>query len=273
MPSLEGRRAGGLTPARGCRATLYAIATAPLIDGPTKSSWEEMSRRTKTLFDREVDFDSASPEIHRSGEIAVFLRELQIFLAAHSPSSWQVTLIGHSMGAIVTNQIVRQFPQIHFDNLVYMAAACSIRDYEDSVFPYLRRQRIQPTAMKKTMVYHLTLHEGAERANMFPISSPIPLMPGSLLVWIDSFLTNPATPEDRTLGRYANFFRAFHNTDHGPGDDLRPQIRFKSFDWGARVSTPIPRPMGICLLESAVLGANKRVSCTGHDARTILGCR
>jgi pimeloyl-ACP methyl ester carboxylesterase len=74
---------------------------------------------------------------------------------------WEFVLVGHSMGAIIVNEIVRHYGEkLPISHIVYMAAACSIRDYEDSVWPYLRLGESQKA---ETYVHHLMLHPSAER--------------------------------------------------------------------------------------------------------------
>src|SRR5205807_7605742 len=99
---------------------------------------------------------------------------------------YQITLVGHSMGAIVLNELVRRSTTegVHYDNIVYMAAACSVRDFQRSVVPYMQRHTT-------TNFYNLCLHpvnEVRERhaADLVPR--------GSLLVWIDDMYSNPYTP-------------------------------------------------------------------------------
>lgn len=76
-----------------------------------------------------------------------------------------------------------------FSNIVFMAAAVPVREYLVSVIPYLMLH-------EDTQMFHLTLHDRAERAERHP-SGGEPLdstTPGSLLVWIDRFFESPARP-------------------------------------------------------------------------------
>jgi len=57
------------------------------------------------------------------------------------------------MGTIVANNILSRFPDINhinFDTVVYMAAACRLKDLEKPVVPWLRRN-------KRWEFYNLTL--------------------------------------------------------------------------------------------------------------------
>lgn len=45
------------------------------------------------------------------------------------------------MGAIILNEAIRSFPRVPYLEVVYMAAACSIRDFDESVVPDLRTHK------------------------------------------------------------------------------------------------------------------------------------
>ena len=128
------------------------------------------------------------------------------------------------MGAIVLNQIMRQFLQLSCMNIVYMAAACSISEFVESVVPYLREH-------KRARVYNLCLHPIAEEIE----SSALEAAPrGSLLVWIDNFLSSPETTPDRRLGVWENILQATHMIP----SDLRGRIYIKGFSAGNNADKP-----------------------------------
>ena len=191
------------------------------------SAWKNMMRGVRLLFHAEEDFTSPTPDIEPSGGMAIFLRELRKRYE-ENPEEWDITLIGHSMGTIVLNELIRQASDLRYDNIVYMAAACTIRDYEDTLFPYLRSE-----AGENTEVFHLTLHEQAESGEeCIEILGVDPVIRGSLLVWIDRLLAEPQTPLDYTLGQYNNLMTAVHNTP----DDVRGRLHIKAFDVGPHLN-------------------------------------
>ena len=112
------------------------------------------------------------------------------------------------------------------DTLIYMAAACSLSDYERAVFPAMLRN-------PEMEAFHLTLHpKGEVRETQFlNLTSR-----GSLLVWVDGFLARPLTPLDRTAGNFANLVLALHRTPN----ELRPRIHVKAFPTGAAAGEGIP---------------------------------
>jgi len=102
------------------------------------------------------------------------------------------------MGTIILNRVARD-TKIDFANIVYLAAACSIEDFSTSVLPYLREHT-------NTRFYSLSLHPVAEAGEWYLLAGD--LVPrGSLLMWLDNFLMNPVTEQERTLGRWRNLLR------------------------------------------------------------------
>ncbi len=199
------------------------LVSAIGIDATGDSAWDSMLRGVRILFNAEEDFRQTTPDVVPSGGLSRFMRRFRAEYAENS-DEWEITLVGHSMGTIVLNQLVREFQDIRYDNLVYMAAACSLRDYHDTMFPYLRSEEGD-----KTELYHLTLHEQAEDGEQsVQILGLDPAIRGSLLIWIDSLFENPKTRLDLTLGRYVNLMTAVHNTPR----ELWSRIHIKSFDVG-----------------------------------------
>jgi pimeloyl-ACP methyl ester carboxylesterase len=137
--------------------------------------------------------DSSSTGI---GAVAVLFRGI-----TKSQSSGQfpnrLDVYGHSMGSLVINRALEEFPEVEIDRIVYLAAACSIREFAHSVIPYLRSNR----SGRLTEFYNLTLHPRAEERER----SGWEIVPrGSLLIWIDDFLENPHSFEERVFGQFEN---------------------------------------------------------------------
>lgn len=142
----------------------------------------------------------------------------------------QITLVGHSMGTIIVDQLLRYAPNMKVKNIVFMAAANSVEDYRNTVIPYLERH-------PKTKMYHLILHPRAEVSEKgFLDLSPR----GSLLVWIDNYFTNPITPLDRMAGRFSNLLPELLYTD----ENLRDRVHLKVFRVGKPVRCSNPQKHG-----------------------------
>ena len=199
------------------------LLTAPLIDAFGTSSWEVMKRRVHLQFhDRQYEPESGGMR----GPVTDFLHRLEEIIG--TDDSWEITLVGHSMGVIVLNEIIRNHgDKLPIKNIVYLAAACTLHDYQDTVWPYLRNHR-------NANIYHLMLHPNAEvRDRTTALGLGFFDWPprGSLLVWIDDFLSQPNTLADRTAGRYKNLLRALSATPQ----DLRKQIHVRVFSAGQQL--------------------------------------
>lgn len=199
------------------------VVAAVIVDAFGTSAWDNMLRTTETMFRADGEFNGADVAENRyrpaSGAVARLMKKL----AAGLPRSegYNVTLIGHSMGAIVAGEMLQATvtspeDSLPVDTVVFMAAASSVRQFSEQVVPYLQAHR-------KARFYNLTLH---------PISDlrepgPFHLTQGSLLEWIDDFLSTPSTEFDRVIGKRDNVVC----TSHAVPRDVRAQVAFKSFDY------------------------------------------
>jgi hypothetical protein len=219
------------------------LVTQPIIDWLGTPAWQVMSRRTLMAFDGELGGNPASPDVKQSfvghremrgmnasdfsvtGAVEVFRERLQQKVSGSGNQAYDITLVGHSMGTMVLNEWLRRDllegndPKIHhliYSNIVYMAAACSVRDFGRSVILYL-------LGHNTTQFYNLMLHPIADLQER---SHGWDLVPrGSLLVWLDDFLTEPQTPLDKTLGRWDNIISA---REMIPAS-VRGQVTLKAF--------------------------------------------
>lgn len=229
----------------GRRATWIAtgpvkVVTTPFTYTLAKPAWDVMLRRTNTPFftpeDLAIPIDPVTKQkIHRvdiygkrgRGALNRFLDVLQRKFGKRL----RLTLIGHSMGAIIVNRMVglsddvpRCFDaddsncshdHLPIDKIVHMASADSINSLFEKVLPYLKNH-------PQTKFYSLSLHpenEDRERNQVGMVPS------GSLLVWIDNMYTTPETVLDKRSGRWENMERALPFIHH----DLRSRMYFKIF--------------------------------------------
>jgi len=228
------------------------LLTAPFLDAFGKSAWDIMLRRTDLLYHTDGEFTTRSDvakEAHKEtgyqhvqadGGLSVFMRQLQGEISRNGGADkWDITLVGHSMGTIVLNHMIRDFGMspagtMPFNRIVYMAAAATVKDYEDSIFPYLAKNL-------DAEFYHLTLQSRAEDRDRWEPIRYVDLPPrGSLLVWVDDFLASPGTLHDRTIGRFTNLTVALHDTP----EELRRRIHIKEFSAGASVRDTDPQKHG-----------------------------
>ena len=219
--------------------TSYAVW--PFIDAFGKSAWEVMLRRTRTLFRTPDEFGVANrrntsyaprvpPDSKAESEEARSLDSLPtgtLYLFAErlqSEVKTPLTLTGHSMGTIVLNRWLEHFPEFPTTNIVYMAAASSLRDSVSALVPHLKRR-------PNTQFYNLSLHPRSEQGEYhFGDFSPR----GGLLEWIDSYFSIPSTFDGRTLGKWENVLLATHLFP----PDVRGQIHLKAFGAGPLTKGP-----------------------------------
>lgn len=182
----------------------------------TLRPYEEYGRCPGTPFGRADDKPCGYSR--PSGALAVLLDTIAA-MTKGGRKPHHVVLIGHSMGAIVANEILRGWPEIPWSDVVYMAAASTVRDAVDAVTPVLRKD-------SSTRFYNLTLHPYAERDEKH-FGYFIPR--GSLLQWIDGAFSSPRTPGDRVIGRFDN---ALMSLQLFPNDvRIRSRVYLKAFGY------------------------------------------
>ena len=227
------------------------LAISPFLDAFGKSAWDNMLRSIQLLYQVDEEFHvTFSPNTQPAqiadrtpeGGLSIFFNELMKEIHNHDkaqPIEWEITWVGHSAGTIIINEAIRRFglPKtqegvLPFNTIVYMAAASTLRDVQTSVYPYLQNH-------PSTEFYQLMLHEKAEEGET--VWQPFDLPPrGSLLVWIDDFLSNPLTHKERTAGKYQNFFGDYYSIP----ENIRDQIYLKVFSQGEKVRSENPQKHG-----------------------------
>ncbi len=229
------------------------LVISPFLDAFGKSAWDNMLRSIQLLYQTEEDFhlptNPSEALTHRSptGGLSIFFQELAKEIHAQdartsgtsAPLEWEITWVGHSMGTIIINEAIRRFGlppnephRLPFSKIVYMAAAATLGDLDSSVYDYLQTN-------PHTTFYHLMLHEKAEEGETVWNQFDLPPR-GSLLVWIDEFLSNPLTHKERTAGKYQNFFRDYSSIP----ERIRPQISVRVFSQGERIRSGNPLKHG-----------------------------
>lgn len=190
-----------------------------LLDALGTPAWNTMHRRTTLMFRPEDDMRDESRRVDRwvppGGALGVLLDSLARFTREHP--KYRITLVGHSMGAIVSTEILRHRDTLPIDNVVFMAAASSVHEVQTSVFPYLRADTTR-------RFYNLTLHPWADqRETRFLGLAPY----GSLLAWIDAYFGHTETRLDLMAGKYENMV---HSASVIPGD-VRDRTHIRAFGY------------------------------------------
>ena len=202
-------------------------------------------RPTERAFEEGVRPDDASETYakDRAGGMALFMRDLEAYQKAHPALT--IDLVAHSAGTLVASEMLFRNPDVKYNHIVFMAAACSLNDLEKSVLPYLKRHK---TDSVPTPFYDLCLHPQHEvdewRLQQVSFTNGLEEFAaerGSLLEWIDNFYSTPEGFMDRVLGKWENIVQAAHII---PGD-LRPLITIKGFGASPEaLKAPPPSPYG-----------------------------
>lgn len=191
------------------------LLVAGTLSAAGAEAWGMMRRRVDAMFHHEDSsrpnyrkhsgspkyYEETNADVRNSsstgiGAVAVLFRSI---VKAQSTRQFnnRFEVYGHSMGSLVLNRAFEEFPEVQVDRIVYLAAACSIREFSHSVIPYLRSNRPD----RQADFYNLTLHPRAEERER----STWEIGPrGSLLVWIDDFLESPHSFEERVFGQFEN---------------------------------------------------------------------
>jgi hypothetical protein len=104
------------------------------------------------------------------------------------------------MGTIVLDRVLLHFPDLPVSRIYYLAPATTVHELETGVVPFLERN-------PGTLYYHGMLHPYADAGEWQP--GFLDLVPrGSLLEWVDDYLTTPETPFDRVSGKWSNIVAA-----------------------------------------------------------------
>lgn len=213
-----------------------------LMDFVGPGAWDVMKRRTELMFvksrpDKGDEYkDISGYSESRKGGINNFLKELKLYQDQAENSNKKFVLVGHSMGAFIANNILTAKPQIRYDRIIYMGAACSIRDFQMAVIPYLVKN-------KETEFYNYMLDPLAENMEAFAwgIGGT-----GSLLVQIDDIYERPVAENQRTLGRWENVMNGlnyFDVTNDGQpykllaDKDLKKRIHLRTIPFGKQYPT------------------------------------
>ena len=180
------------------------IFTTPFVYTLGRPAWDMMLRRTNTPFYTPADFKIDDQEQFfetslkpGTGALYRFLLELEQKIKTDNLKV-KITLIGHSMGAIIVNKMLNLNIDLPYDNIVHMASADSINNLLEHVVPYLIDK-------PEVNFYSLSLHpenEDRERNAWGFVPS------GSLLVWVDEMYSTPETLLSKRSGRWENMRRA-----------------------------------------------------------------
>jgi pimeloyl-ACP methyl ester carboxylesterase len=219
----------------GVTAPWQALVVSTLFNMVVPRAWQNLLRRTEAMFrtprefDPKVETEGYVPPVGskyspQEGALAKFLHALGKTIVDHPSLGIELDVIAHSMGAMIVNEIVRTAPDLPYRNLVYMAPACSIRRFAEAVTPILGDQVRTPPVH----AWVLTLNPKVEalQEDWGRLLTPI----GSVLEWLEGFLTPPSSYLDRFLGKWDNALSSLHIFE----DAVRPRLHVKGFPYDPR---------------------------------------
>jgi hypothetical protein len=188
------------------------LVTGPIIDGFGSGAFNEMRRRARsTIRSRREYAPNASTEAYYApptGAVHALIDSLQHLIREAAADSLPVErqrhraliLEGHSMGTIVLDRVLLHFPELPVARIYYLASATTVHELESSVIPFLERN-------PRTLFYQGVLHPYADAGEWQPAF--LDLVPrGSILEWVDDYLSSPETPFDRVSGKWSNIVAA-----------------------------------------------------------------
>jgi hypothetical protein len=135
--------------------------------------------------------------------------------AIESLADAELTLIGHSLGAVIVDDLIYLYDDLPYRNVVHMGSAESVRHFLETVPPVMASQ-------PEMRFYNLSLHPLAEAREAAAWGTA---PSGSLLEWIDLMYEVGPPTLDRSLGKWSNVAAA---ADAFP-EPLRDRMLFKVF--------------------------------------------
>lgn len=225
------RKCENILTSRALRALDFPLNTVGMIavDSYGGRAWSVMNRRAHLLY-HHTDTDSENI----IGPMEYLTRVLEHAFAKggvlHNKEI-EIDLIGHSMGAIVINQLIGEKPGIPIKNIVHMASADTILSIDEIVMPYLMLEESVKNGVK---FYSLALHprrEHYERADgLLGFVAPR----GSLLTYIDNLYNDYQTINDRTSGTWENIRYWVGNNRFSDNDQLKDRVSFRVFAYDGK---------------------------------------
>lgn len=188
-----------------------SMALLPFTQGFGAPAWGIMKRRV----DEATGTVATTVKTRPGGAARTLIEALRKWIevkkdaAGQDQSYWRgtstqvtVTLVGHSMGALVINRLLQiaddpsfppGSPPLPVDRIIYLVPACSINEAEQLLMPYLDRH-------PGTHFWLFTLNRRDESREI-PLNGWAIFVPrGTLLTWIDTFLENEAGPGEGRFG-------------------------------------------------------------------------
>ncbi|MGI9301601.1 MAG: hypothetical protein ACR2RB_02685 [Gammaproteobacteria bacterium] len=174
----------------------FSIVSTPFFTGFGRGAWDMMKRRIDMMF----AVQKAPRRFfkwrrdNKPGVMRTFLgalRKKRDDWARQCNESFELDFVGHSMGALIGTRILREYPELKFDRVVFLAPASTAEDFVTTVPVYLDRH-----VNSKFYSYALSVIDEANELTLKSFIFPR----GSLLIWVDNFFDPILSPEDYRVG-------------------------------------------------------------------------
>ncbi len=218
---------------------LFRVVSTPFLDATGPAAYENMRRTVNQAFVRDDSeiasgFDVSEPtpdfSIGLMDKLAVELHE--VVGAYNENKAWagkiKITVAAHSMGAHVANELLFRHPELPVDEIIFLAPACSTREFAYSTIPYIQSRLAEGVVCN---FYCLMLHPEREKKER---SGGGFAPEGSLLVWIDDYLTAHYSDLDATMGQWNNAMTAIPQLrllESVSWQQLSERLHFRMLDW------------------------------------------
>ncbi len=112
------------------------LATIPMLDPLARRAWDSMNARIRFTFRTPCSSDKSGIGNCEPGVVYQFFKALE----SKNEYDKKITLIGHSIGSIVVSEIIREFHELPYENVIFGGAAISIREFKNTVEATLRKK-------------------------------------------------------------------------------------------------------------------------------------
>lgn len=204
------------------------VATTPIADAWGVTAYGDMRRTAHLPFIREEGkkFDANLSVAEGNFDVGVLTELAHDLLELRGDyPSLRIKIAAHSMGAHIANELLRRFPALPVDRITFLAPACSIREFASTTLEFVKHSS-EPGAPFPCEFYCVTLHPDRERSERMGYG----IAPhGSLLVYIDEYLTAHHSVEEATMGAWNNLMQALPTLEIE--DDVKELVHVKMLPW------------------------------------------
>jgi hypothetical protein len=125
----------------------------------------------------------------------------------------EITLVAHSMGAIVVNRLLVMHRRLPVRRIVYLSPAASIEEIEGMVRPYLDHPPATGVSWRPEFwTFTLTRHDEALERTLLTALLPR----GTLLRWTDNLFEPVGQPGDNRFGRFQSHIGHYGRVPRAP---------------------------------------------------------